>query len=37
LAGSEAFSGALERTFAKKPKLLPLNIEILEAGAKSVR
>ncbi|AET63961.1 2-oxoacid:acceptor oxidoreductase family protein [Methanothrix harundinacea] len=33
----EAFGGAFERTFAKKPKLIPLNLEILEAGAMSVR
>ncbi|HPJ30047.1 MAG TPA: 2-oxoacid:acceptor oxidoreductase family protein [Methanothrix sp.] len=33
----EAFGGAFKRTFAKKPKLIPLNLEILEAGAKSVR
>jgi 2-oxoisovalerate ferredoxin oxidoreductase beta subunit len=33
----EAFGGAFERTFAKKPKLIPLNLEILEEGAKSVR
>jgi 2-oxoisovalerate ferredoxin oxidoreductase beta subunit len=33
----EAFGRALERTFAKKPKLIPLNLEILEAGARSVR
>lgn len=33
----EAFSAAFERTFAKKPKLIPLNLEILEAGARSVR
>ncbi|HII07262.1 MAG TPA: ketoisovalerate oxidoreductase [Methanotrichaceae archaeon] len=33
----EAFGRALERTFAKKPKLIPLNLEILETGAKSVR
>lgn len=33
----EAFGGALERTFAKKPKLIPLNLEILEAGAQSAR
>lgn len=33
----EAFGGAFKRTFAKKPKLIPLNLEILEEGAKSVR
>lgn len=33
----EAFGGAFERTFAKKPKLIPLNLEILEEGARSVR
>ncbi|MGB3943944.1 MAG: 2-oxoacid:acceptor oxidoreductase family protein [Methanothrix sp.] len=33
----ESFGGAFKRTFAKKPKLIPLNLEILEAGAKSVR
>ena len=33
----EAFGGAFKRTFAKKPKLIPLNLEILEAGAGSVR
>jgi len=33
----EAFGGAFKRTFAKKPKLIPLNLEILEAGARSVR
>ena len=33
----DAFGGAFKRTFAKKPKLIPLNLEILEAGAKSVR
>jgi 2-oxoisovalerate ferredoxin oxidoreductase beta subunit len=32
----EAFSKALEHTFAAKPKLIPLNLEILEAGAESV-
>ena len=33
----EAVGGAFERTFAKKPKLIPLNLEILAEGAKSVR
>lgn len=30
-----AFKSALERTFAKKPKLVALNLEVLEAGAKA--
>ena len=33
----EAFGGAFKRTFAKKPKLIPLNLKILEAGAARVR
>ncbi len=33
----EAFGGAFKHTFAKKPKLIALNLEILEAGAESVR
>jgi 2-oxoisovalerate ferredoxin oxidoreductase beta subunit len=33
----ESFSKALEHTFSPKPKLIPLNLEILETGAKSVR
>jgi len=33
----EAFSKALERTFAKKQKLIPLNLDILNAGAKNAR
>ncbi|UEC43339.1 MAG: Ketoisovalerate oxidoreductase subunit VorA [Methanothrix sp.] len=33
----EAFGGAFQKTFAKKPKLIPLNLEILEEGARSVR
>jgi hypothetical protein len=28
---------AFQVTFAKKPKLIPLNLEILEAGAQAVR
>ncbi|MHC1630863.1 MAG: hypothetical protein ACXQT4_00980 [Methanotrichaceae archaeon] len=32
-----AFSEAIEHTFEKKPKLIPPNLEILEAGAESVR
>jgi len=33
----EAYSNAFKVTFAKKPKLIPLNLEILEAGAQAVR
>jgi len=33
----EAFSRALEHTFSAKPKLIPLNLEILNAGAESIR
>ena len=33
----ESFGGAFKHTFAKKPKLIALNLEILEAGAESVR
>jgi 2-oxoisovalerate ferredoxin oxidoreductase beta subunit len=29
----KAYGNALQATFAKKPKLIPLNLEILEAGA----
>lgn len=30
----EVFKKAIEHTFSKKPKLIPVNLEILEAGAK---
>jgi 2-oxoisovalerate ferredoxin oxidoreductase beta subunit len=33
----EAYGNALKVTFAKKPKLIPLNLEILEAGAQAVK
>jgi 2-oxoisovalerate ferredoxin oxidoreductase beta subunit len=33
----EAYGNAFQVTFAKKPKLIPLNLEILEAGAHVVR
>jgi 2-oxoisovalerate ferredoxin oxidoreductase beta subunit len=33
----EAYGNAFKVTFAKKPKLIPLNLEILEAGAQAVR
>jgi 2-oxoisovalerate ferredoxin oxidoreductase beta subunit len=33
----EAYSNAFRVTFAKKPKLIPLNLEILEAGAQAVK
>lgn len=33
----EAYSNAFKVTFAKKPKLIPLNLEILEAGAQAVK
>jgi 2-oxoisovalerate ferredoxin oxidoreductase beta subunit len=33
----ESFGNAFKYTFAKKPKLIPLNLEILEAGAEAVR
>jgi 2-oxoisovalerate ferredoxin oxidoreductase beta subunit len=33
----EAYGNAFQVTFAKKPKLIPLNLEILEAGAQAVR
>ena len=33
----EAFGNAFRVTFAKKPKLIPLNLEILEAGAQAVK
>jgi 2-oxoisovalerate ferredoxin oxidoreductase beta subunit len=33
----EAYSNAFKLTFAKKPKLIPLNLKILEEGAKAAR
>jgi 2-oxoisovalerate ferredoxin oxidoreductase beta subunit len=33
----EAYGDAFRVTFAKKPKLIPLNLAILEAGAKAAR
>jgi 2-oxoisovalerate ferredoxin oxidoreductase beta subunit len=33
----EAYGNAFKVTFAKKPKLIPLNLEILEAGAQAVK
>jgi 2-oxoisovalerate ferredoxin oxidoreductase beta subunit len=33
----EAYGNAFQVTFAKKPKLIPLNLEILEAGAQAVK
>ena len=33
----EAYGNAFKVTFAKKPKHIPLNMEILEAGAQAVR
>jgi 2-oxoisovalerate ferredoxin oxidoreductase beta subunit len=33
----EAYGDAFRVTFAKKPKLIPINLEILEAGAQAVR
>jgi 2-oxoisovalerate ferredoxin oxidoreductase beta subunit len=33
----EAYGNAFKVTFAKKPKLIPLNLEILETGAQAVR
>jgi 2-oxoisovalerate ferredoxin oxidoreductase beta subunit len=33
----EAYGNAFKVTFAKKPKLIPLNLAILEAGAKTAR
>jgi len=33
----EAYADALKATFAKKPKLIPKNMEIMEAGAQAVR
>ncbi len=33
----EVFKKAIEHTFSKKPKLIPVNLEILEAGAKWAR
>ena len=32
----EAYGNAFQVTFAKKPKQIPLNLEILEAGARAV-
>jgi 2-oxoisovalerate ferredoxin oxidoreductase beta subunit len=34
---NEAYGDAFRVTFAKKPKLIPKNLEILEAGAQAVR
>jgi 2-oxoisovalerate ferredoxin oxidoreductase beta subunit len=34
---SEAYGNAFRVTFAKKPKLIPKNLEILEAGAQAVK
>jgi len=34
---NEAYGDAFRVTFAKKPKLIPKNLEILEAGAGAVR
>jgi 2-oxoisovalerate ferredoxin oxidoreductase beta subunit len=33
----DAYKSALEQTFSKKPKLIPMNIKILEAGAEWVK
>jgi len=33
----EAYGDAFRVTFAKKPRLIPKNLEILEAGAGAVR
>jgi len=33
----EAYGNAFQVTFTKKPKLIPRNLEILEAGAQAVR
>ena len=33
----EAYGNAFRVTFAKKPKLIPLNLQILEAGAEAVK
>lgn len=33
----EAYGNAFRVTFAKKPRLIPKNLEILEAGAQAVR
>jgi 2-oxoisovalerate ferredoxin oxidoreductase beta subunit len=33
----EAYGNAFQVIFAKKPKLMPLNLEILEAGAQAVK
>lgn len=33
----EVFKKSIEHTFSKKPKLIPVNLEILEAGAKWAR
>jgi 2-oxoisovalerate ferredoxin oxidoreductase beta subunit len=33
----DVFKKAIEHTFSKKPKLIPVNLEILEAGAKWAR
>jgi len=33
----EAYGNAFRVTFAKKPKLIPKNLEILEAGAQAAR
>jgi 2-oxoisovalerate ferredoxin oxidoreductase beta subunit len=33
----ESYGEAFNYTFAKKPKLIPINLEILEDGAESVR
>ncbi len=33
----EAYANALKATFAKKPRLIPKNVEILEAGAQAVK
>lgn len=33
----DVFKKSIEHTFSKKPKLIPLNLEILEAGAKWAR
>jgi 2-oxoisovalerate ferredoxin oxidoreductase beta subunit len=33
----EAYGNAFRVTFAKKPKLIPKNLEILEAGAQAVK
>jgi 2-oxoisovalerate ferredoxin oxidoreductase beta subunit len=33
----EAYANAFQVTFSKKPKLIPLNLEILETGAQAVK